>query len=222
MTSSFRCILTAVISAAVLLSACGQPRDEAASAGAAAGPTAPPPEHEPGPNDDPPDPVSCSYSDFGAAPAEAGGTPAAIAEPVGVTGRDRYDALDLRLAVNATEVPAGCEVTGWLLVANDSGDTVVVQDCELGLGRAALVPAADPDAELWIQPVADCAGDVDIPDGYEGEWGSFDFYAATMFGELLEPGDHLAALEIAGWSGRFEIPVTVVPGPPTTEEPGES
>jgi hypothetical protein len=129
--------------------------------------------------------VSCSYRDADSEPAPPGGTPAAIGEPQGVTGDEPLDVLDLRLAVNATSVPAGCEVTGWLLVANRSGGTVTEQACELGLGRYALVPPDASNAELWIRPIADCEGPTDIADGFEGERGWFTFFAATASGEPL-------------------------------------
>lgn len=159
--------------------------------------------------------VSCTYSDPGAAAAQPGGTPAAIAEPDGVTDEQPYDELDLRLAVNAVEVPAGCEITGWLLIANNSGDTVLEAACELSTGGNAIIPIDEPDAELWNAPVADCEGDHEFSDGFEGEFGWFEFVAATKFGEQLPPGEYRAALELDGWSGRFELPVTVTPN--TTE-----
>jgi hypothetical protein len=155
--------------------------------------------------------VSCSYSDADSEPSPPGGTPAAVGEPHGVTGDEPLDELDLRLAVNATSVAAGCEVTGWLLVTNRSGGPVTERACELGLGRYALVPADASDAELWIAPIATCQGPTEIADGFEGERGWFTFFAAAASGEPLTPGDYVAVLELDGWSGRFELPIVVVP-----------
>lgn len=170
-----------------------------------------PPEDPPPSAAETPSPVSCSYRDPGTAPAEPGGRPAAVVEPTGVTGQEPLDALDLRLAVNATEVPAGCEITGWLLVENRSGAAVTEEACELGLGRAAILPVDEPDGELWITPIAGCVGPREIPAGTSVEHGAFAFSAATAFGELLAPGEHVLALELDRWSGRFELPVTVLP-----------
>lgn len=120
-----------------------------------------------------------------------------------------FDPLTIRLELKADSVPSGGQVGAVLIVSNNSGRTVVDPDCRLGAGRYALVPVDDPGAELWLQPVVDCSGPFEMPDGFSERYGGKTFPARTKFGDALPPGDYIAALEIQGFSERLEQPVEV-------------
>jgi hypothetical protein len=130
-------------------------------------------------------------------------TPAA--EPSG-----RFDALSVTLVIDTPQVRSGEELPGRLIVENPSQQTVVDPACVLPTGRHALVPVDQPDAELWLQPIADCGGPLSLPPGYYSEYEGLSFFARTKYGDPLAPGDYLAAVEIDGLSTRLEVPVTVL------------
>lgn len=120
----------------------------------------------------------------------------------------RFDALSISIRLDSRHVASGNTVRGRLVVVNDSGHSVVDPSCHIAEGRYALVPADEPDAELWLRPLTDCGGPQSMPPGFREE-SDRDFPARTKFGEPLPPGEYLAVLEIAGLSQRLSYPVTV-------------
>lgn len=94
-------------------------------------------------------------------------------------------------------------------MANDSRHTVVDPSRDIAEGRYALVPADDPDAELWLRPLTDCGGPHSMPPGFREESDGREFPAHTKSGEPLAPGEYLAVLEIEGLSQRLSYPDTV-------------
>ena len=121
----------------------------------------------------------------------------------------RFDALSFSLRLDSRHLTSGSTVRGRLLVANDSRHTVVDPSCDIAEGRYALVPADEPDAELWLRPLTDCGGPHPMAPGFREESDGREFPAHTKFGEPLPPGEYLAVLEIEGLSERLSYPVTV-------------
>jgi len=121
----------------------------------------------------------------------------------------RFDALSISIRLDSRHISSGRTLGGRLVVVNDSRRTVVDPSCVIAEGRYALVPADDPDAELWVRPMTDCAGPHPMPPGFREESRGPDFPAHTKFGEPLPPGEYLAVLEIEGLSHRLSYPVTV-------------
>ena len=130
-------------------------------------------------------------------------TPSATAPP------GALDGLKIRLELEASSLPAGGTVGSSLTVKNDSGKTITDPSCLIASGRYALVPVDDPDAELWLQPVADCPDALKMPDGFRDRYAGPDFPANTKYGEPLPPGDYIATLEIEEYSERLQQPVEV-------------
>ena len=60
------------------------------------------------------------------------------------------EGLDLALTFPTTEVTAGEELPSTLTIKNSSGHDITDPACIIGSGRYALVPADEPDAELWF------------------------------------------------------------------------
>ncbi len=103
--------------------------------------------------------------------------------------------LELALAFGTTEVTTGEELPSRLTVRNASGHDITDPACIIGSGRYALVPAEEPDAELWLQPIVECNGPFVYTDGFVAEYDGPTFPARTMYGEPLSPGDYIAVLE---------------------------
>lgn len=129
-----------------------------------------------------------------------------VSSPAASNGFER---LDIELSASEPKVMGGRSLTVRLRIRNDSGETVTDPGCVLGSGPHGLVPADDRGAELWQQIVIDCSGPMPIPDGFDKEYGEFTFYARTSTGDPLPPGKYVAAMEIDGYPGRLEAPVTV-------------
>lgn len=123
-------------------------------------------------------------------------------------GGRRFDDLTMRLELESTTVESGAEFTGRLIVENRSGRNVVDPGCWLTASSAGVVPPDDPDAELWLQVVVDCAGPHTIRPGEDQEH-VLTFVAATKYGDPLPPGDYVVAVEYRGLSRRIEVPVRV-------------
>ena len=141
--------------------------------------------------------------------AVQGGT-SGRSEPAGGGGVQRFDALAIRLELEATSVHSGTEIESRLLIRNRSGEIITDPGCLIAAGRYALVPVDEPGAELWLAPVVDCAGSFPMPDGFEESYSGPTFPATTKFGDPLAPGRYIASLEIKGLSHRLEQPVDVV------------
>lgn len=106
-------------------------------------------------------------------------------------------------------VPSGETLASQLVVENPSDQAVVDADCSIGGGRYAIVPADDPEADVWVQVTVDCGGPYRMRPGFREESSGPDFPALTRYGDPLPPGEYLAVLEIQGLSQRLEYPVTV-------------
>jgi hypothetical protein len=120
----------------------------------------------------------------------------------------RFDDLDIALELDSTTVAAGAELEGEVVVENRSGHKVVDPGCWLAASGSAVVPPDDPEAELWLQVVVDCAGPNTIHPGDE-QRDAITFIAATKYGDPLPPGDYVAAVEYRGLSRRLEVPIEV-------------
>lgn len=137
--------------------------------------------------------------------------PMATATPTPTTaaGAGRFDGLTISLELKASTVRSGGQVGSTLTVSNDSGGTITDPRCLIGSGRYALVPEDDTDAELWLQPVVDCGGAFEMPDGFTDTHSGPTFPARTKTGEALPPGSYIATLEIEGYSERLEQSIEV-------------
>jgi hypothetical protein len=118
-----------------------------------------------------------------------------VVEAENVTTTMVAEGLELALVFGATEVRAGEELPSRLTIRNASGHDITDPACIIGSGRYALVPADQPDAELWLQPVADRGGSFVYADGFVGDYDGPVFPARTMHGEPLPPGEYLAVFE---------------------------
>ncbi len=72
-----------------------------------------------------------------------------------------------------------------------------------------MIPADDPDAELWGTIVTDCGGPFRMEPGFKDRFSGPTFQATTAQGEPLAPGDYLAALDLRGRAERLLVPVEV-------------
>ena len=126
------------------------------------------------------------------------------------TPAGRFDALSISLELRSTTVRQGKTLRSRATIENKSSAEVVDPACVISEGRYALVPADDPDAELWVTPLTDCAGPSRMPPGYRSEYRGPDFSARTKYGAPLPPGEYVAVLDIDGLTQRLEYPVTVI------------
>ena len=127
----------------------------------------------------------------------------------GTPTSQRFAGLTIELELEANTVRSGAEVGSALTVSNRSGEDVSDPSCLIATGRYALVPVDAPDAELWLQPVADCAGLFTMEDGFRKTYPGPSFPARTKQGDALSPGAYVAALEIEGYPKRLEQPIEV-------------
>lgn len=146
----------------------------------------------------------------GSAPATQGQTGTPSPSENKAAGAGRFDGLTITLELKASSVHSGGEVGSSLTVRNHSGETVVDPSCLIGAGHYALVPANDPHAELWLQPVVDCSGPFKMPDRFMERYGGRTFPARTKHGEPLPLGTYIATLEIEGYSERLEEPIEII------------
>ena len=133
------------------------------------------------------------------------------AEPSAAPATGRFDPLTISLRLRATTVQQGKTLRSRAFIENNSTKVVVDPACVIAVGRYALVPVDQPDAELWVRPMTDCGGPHRMPPGYREEYRGPDFFARTKYGDPLPPGEYIAVLDIRGLSQRLEYPVTVTP-----------
>jgi hypothetical protein len=151
--------------------------------------------------------VSCdAASGQGGPSAQATASPSTAA----TASKQPLDGLSIELHLTSESVEAGRVVASQLDVENNSGRTIVDRSCWLAAGRFGVVPADEPDAELWQAVVVDCAGPRMLADGFTDRFSGPDFQASDMYGEPLPPGDYVAALEIEGFSERLSQPLEIV------------
>ena len=121
----------------------------------------------------------------------------------------KLDGLTLTLEVKKATLSPGEETSAFLHVENASGEPVTDPGCRLSAVSYGLVPADAPDAPLDFHIVVDCSGAHTYEPG-DTDRHSHRFFARTIRGDDLPPGDYLATLEIRGYSERVSAPVTVV------------
>lgn len=154
--------------------------------------------------------VSCDAASVqGSPPAQA--TPSPSTPPA--TSQQPLDGLSIELHLESGSVEPGGVVASLLDVENSSGRTVVDRSCWLAAGRFGVVPADEPDAELWQAVVVDCGGPRRLENGFIDRLSGPDFQASDMYGEPLPPGNYVAALEIEGLSERLLQPLEIVGTP---------
>jgi hypothetical protein len=122
--------------------------------------------------------------------------------------REVMGGLTVELRVPAS-VHAGDTLSTTMLVENGSGRPIEDANCGLSNTRHALVPEAEPDAELWSWTMTQCAGPFTYVVGFRDEWVGPTFAASDRSGVPLPPGDYVAAWDVQG--ERFQYPVTVLP-----------
>jgi hypothetical protein len=149
----------------------------------------------------------CAAPTGSASPVQITATPIPTENDPTIGGR--LDGLTIILELNDSAVPSGGTVGSSLAVRNDSGKTIIDPACRIGSGRYALVPVDDPDAELWLQPVVDCADAFKMPDGFSDRYAGPIFPARTKYGEALPPGRYVATLEIMGYTERLQQPIEI-------------
>ena len=120
-----------------------------------------------------------------------------------------FDRLTMALHLEKDEVQPGGSIGSQVEIKNDSDRAVTDPGCLLYAFRFALVPADDPEAELWGQVVIDCSGPVTIGSGQEDSYRGPTFHANDKFGDPLPVGDYLAVMELDKRSERFVVPVSV-------------
>ena len=94
-------------------------------------------------------------------------------------------------------------------VRNDSGGPITIPACETSVGPRGIVPASQPDAELWLNVTVDCGGPRTIATGDEESW-TETVYARDKYGTAYEPGPHLVGRKVRGVQERLLVPITVV------------
>jgi hypothetical protein len=141
-------------------------------------------------------------------PSNASG-PAEPGRTESKNGQGRLDALSISLTLRSTRVQQGRTLRSRALIENNTSEPALLTPCAIAEARYALVPVDQPNAELWVRPVADCVGWYRVPPGYRDEFDGPAFYARTAYGDPLPPGEYLAVLDIRGFSQRLEYPVTV-------------
>ena len=155
---------------------------------------------------------SCGVADetsAGSSGMTGGSSPTTTTVQTRTPTSERFAGLTIELELEATTVRSGAEVGSALTVSNRSGEDITDPRCLIGTGRYALVPVHDPDAELWLQPVADCAGPFTMRDGFRKTYPGPRFPARTKQGDALPPGDFVATLEIESYPKRLEQPIEV-------------
>lgn len=135
------------------------------------------------------------------------GPSATIVEPPGpsASGLNR---LTFEVEIEEDAITPGAKTSLRVTVRNESNKTITDPGCYLGQTSAAIIPVGKTDAELWLQVIVDCSGPFKMKPGYE-DTRSVLLIARTKYGEPLNPGQYIAALEIRGVHQRFEIPIEV-------------
>jgi hypothetical protein len=135
---------------------------------------------------------------------------ASQAESSAAPAAGRFDPLSISLTLRSTTVQQGKTLRSRATIENNSTKVVVDPACVIGEGRYALVPVDGPEtADIWFRPMTDCGGPYRMPPGYRDEYRGPDFFARTITGDPLPPGEYLAVLDIRGRSQRLEYAITV-------------
>jgi hypothetical protein len=134
-------------------------------------------------------------------------TPTSVTTSAGQGGK--LDGLTFRLELDRTGLQPGDQTGATLLVQNNTDEAIIDPGCYVGAGKFGLVPADDPGATLEYEIVVDCSGPNTFDPGFEDAYSSYDFRAATIYGDPLPPGEYLASLRLRGFSERISAPVTV-------------
>lgn len=129
--------------------------------------------------------------------------------PPGTQKRQAFDRLTMSLHLETDEVAPGGTIESQVEVENNSNKAVTDPGCLLSAYRYALVPAGEPQAELWGQVVVDCSGAFKLKPGYMDSYSGPSFRATDKFGDPLPVGDYLAVMELEMRSERFVRPVTI-------------
>lgn len=116
--------------------------------------------------------------------------------------------LTFEVELKEGSVPSGGKAMFLVTISNETEKTTIDPGCYLGQTSAAIIPEGEPDSELWLQIVVDCGGPFKMKPGFEEVWKT-NLLARTKFGEDLESGQYIAALEIRGVDRRFELPIEV-------------
>ena len=123
--------------------------------------------------------------------------------------RKPFDQLTMSLELRSTEVAPGGKIASAVSVENETRKPVTDPGCALYAYSFALVPADQPDAELWGQVVVDCAGRRVLKSGYVDRYAGPTFRATDKYGDPLPVGEYLAVMELQYRSKRFVEPVSV-------------
>lgn len=139
---------------------------------------------------------------------------AASATPAPGDGDDKgesgaLESLTIELVLAEESVGAGGNLRSELVIENRSGEAVIDPECYIASATFGLVPADDPDAELWGAIITDCGGPFRMEPGFKDRFSGPTFQATTPQGEPLAPGDYLAALKLRGRAERFLVPVEI-------------
>ena len=129
--------------------------------------------------------------------------------PARRTKPQTFDRLTMALHLGKDEVQPGGTIRSQVEIKNDSDRPVTDPGCLLQAFRFALVPADDPDAELWGQVVVDCSGPFTYGPGHVNSYRGPTFHANDKFGDPLPVGDYLAVMELEKRSQRFVVPVSI-------------
>ena len=126
------------------------------------------------------------------------------------TGGDKpFDSLTIVLELESNRVESGGTIQSTISVKNESGRPVTDPGCLLNSYSFAMLPADDPDGELWQQVVVDCSGASTMGAGSTDRFSGPSFQASTMRGDPLPPGEYLATMSLPKRTGRFSVPVTI-------------
>lgn len=126
-------------------------------------------------------------------------------------GARPFDRLTIVLELESNRVESGGTIESTISVANRSDRPVTDPACLLNSYSFAMLPADDPDGDLWQQVIVDCSGPSTIGVGSTDEFSGPSFQARTMRGDPLPPGEYLATMSLPSRSGRISVPVTVTP-----------
>lgn len=154
--------------------------------------------------------IACDRSPTRDEPEPTAAAPAPITSQT-PHGRQRFDRLTLELRLKTTTVATGKNIGSQLEIENRSERPVVDPSCLLSSPSFALVPADDPDAELWSSIVVDCNGPFTMEAGFVSMREGPTFRATDKLGDPLPPGDYIATMQLPGRTEPLTVPVEVTP-----------
>ena len=133
-----------------------------------------------------------------------------VASSSSAPGGDKpFDRLTIVLELESNRVEPGGTIRSTISVENESDRPVTDPGCLLNSYSFAMLPADEPDGELWQQVVVDCSGASTMGPGFSDGFTGPDFQAQTKFGDPLPPGEYLATMALPKRTGRFAVPVTI-------------